>query len=60
MMKVEFEELEIKHESLQKDIATHDDMIEEAYCEGRTLKTSLSKSNIENSNLLQNLKDTDF
>ena len=60
MMKVEFEELEIKHESLQKDIATHDDMIEEAYSEGRTLKTSLSKSNIENSNLLQNLKDKDI
>ena len=47
MMKVEFEELEIKHESLQKDIATHGDMIEEAYSEGRTLKTSLSMSNIE-------------
>ena len=41
----------------KENIRAKDGMIEEAYCEGRTLKASLSnKSKIENSNLLQNLK----
>ena len=57
IMRVELEELELKNESLHKDIATHDDKMLEVYSEGRT---SLSKSNSEKSKLIQTLKDKDI
>ena len=60
LMKVEYEELEIKNESLQKVIVAHDDEIEEAYREKRQFQTNLSKSNIEKSKLLENMNDKDI
>ena len=60
LMKVEYEELEIKNESLQKDIVAHDDEIEEAYREKRTFQTNLSQSNSEKSKLIENIEDKDI
>ena len=43
LMRVEYEELEVKNESLNKDIAALDDRLEDAYNEGSTFKADLQK-----------------
>ena len=57
MATVQFEELEIKNESLQKEIVSLDDKIEEAYHEVRNSKEDLSKLNIEKNKLIEMLDD---
>ena len=57
MATVQFEELEIKNESLQKEIVSLDDKLEEAYHEVRNSKEDLSKLNIEKNKLIEMLDD---
>ena len=60
MMQVEYEELEIKNQTLQRDVVNHDDKMEEAYCEGRKIKDSLNNSIIEKNKLIKDLEDKDI